>query len=157
MIQSRRLLSLAVPCIVAAVFILAGIAHAQDAVALGVDSISKVASDAFHVARNWSTVGTLGGLAALSGILLKLLTAYRPVEDWLDIRGLLPIAASALGMLAGILGAVSTHGSWMTGAVEGYTAGLAAVGLHQTGKQWKAARANGTAAPTPVGPGTSTR
>ena len=102
--------------------------------------LGAVLAAAFHVARRWDTVGTLGGLAALSALLMFGLRApwAAPVRAWLDGRGVLPVVAGVVGALAGGLGAAKTHGSVVTGAVEGYLAGMAAVGLHQTITQRRA-------------------
>jgi len=82
--------------------------------------------------EDWETLGWIGGMAAVIGVLLLLLR-FKPLDKLLEDKGIKwikPYLAVALGALGGFFSTFATGKSILFSIVAGIVAGVASPGLH---------------------------
>jgi len=102
---------------------------------------ASAADNLLHVPRNWSTVGTLGGIGGATIAALAVLRAT-PAWAWLDARGWGPLAACAVGAVVSCALAAADPDAaslgdvrWVQAVVAGLGAGFAAAGAVRAAKE----------------------
>jgi hypothetical protein len=107
----------------------AGVVTDTGAEEVTVDAIKEAIEKAID---DWETLGWIGGMAAVIGVLL-LIMRFKPLDTFLEDKGIKwikPYVAAGIGALGGFFSTFATGKSIWFSIVMGLIAGITSPGLH---------------------------